>query len=53
MKRVLLDRGPAPRAAAILRRHGLDAVHVSEIGMEQADDVQIMEKVRSDERACV
>jgi predicted nuclease of predicted toxin-antitoxin system len=53
MKRILLDQGLAPHAAAILRQHGLDAVHVSEIGMERADDVQIMEKARIDERVCV
>ena len=40
MKRILLDQGRAPRAAAILRRNGLDALHVSEIGMEQAEDVR-------------
>jgi hypothetical protein len=36
MKRILLDQGPAPHTAAILRRNGLDAVHVSELGMEQS-----------------
>jgi predicted nuclease of predicted toxin-antitoxin system len=53
MKRILLDQGLAPHAAAILRRDGLDAVHVSEIGMEQAEDIQIMERARIDERVCV
>jgi len=52
MKR-LLDQGLAPRAAAILRQHGLDAVHISEIGMEQADDIQILERARIDEMVCV
>jgi predicted nuclease of predicted toxin-antitoxin system len=37
MKGILLDQGLAPRAAATLRQHGLDAVHVSEIEMEQAE----------------
>jgi hypothetical protein len=41
MKSVLLDQGLAPYAATILRQHGVDAVHVSEIGMEQAEDIQI------------
>ena len=36
-----------------MRRHGLDAVHVSEIGMEQAEDVQILEKARVGEMVCV
>ncbi len=53
MKRVLLDQELAPLAAAILRQHGLDAVHVSEIGMERAEDVRIMEKARIDSRVCV
>jgi predicted nuclease of predicted toxin-antitoxin system len=53
MKRILLDQGLAPQAAAILRQHALDAVHVSEIGMEQAEDVQILEKARVDEMVCV
>ena len=53
MKRILLDQRLAPHAAAILRHHGLDAVHVSEIGMEQAEDIQILEKTRIDERVCI
>jgi predicted nuclease of predicted toxin-antitoxin system len=53
MKRILLDQGLAPRAATILRRYGLDAVHVSEIGMERAEDIQILERARNDERVCV
>jgi predicted nuclease of predicted toxin-antitoxin system len=53
MKRLLLDQGLAPRAAAILRQHGFDAVHVSEIGMERAEDIQILERARNDERVCV
>jgi predicted nuclease of predicted toxin-antitoxin system len=53
MKSVLLDQGLAPHAAAILRQRGVDAVHVSEIGMEQAEDVQILERARNDERVCV
>ena len=39
MMRVLLDQGLAPGAAAILRDHGWDAVHVSEVDMQTADDV--------------
>lgn len=53
MKRLPPDQGLAPRAAAILRQHGFDAVHVSDVGMEQAEDVQIIEKARIDERVCV
>jgi predicted nuclease of predicted toxin-antitoxin system len=53
MIRVLLDQGLAPRAAEILREHGLDAVHVSEIGLERAEDVHILEQARNDDRVCV
>jgi predicted nuclease of predicted toxin-antitoxin system len=53
MKRILLDQGLAPRAAAILRQHGLDAVHVSEIGMHKADDIEILERARNEDTVCV
>jgi len=53
MIRLLLDQGLAPRAAEILRRHGLDAIHVSEIGLERAEDIHILEQARNDNRVCV
>lgn len=53
MKRLLLDQGLAPSAAALLRRGGIDAVHVSEIGMERAQDDDILERARAEERVCV
>lgn len=53
MKRILLDQGLAPHAAAILRGQGFDAVHVSEIGMDRAEDTDILELARRDSRACV
>ena len=53
MNRILLDQGLAPHAAAILRQAGIDAVHVSEIGMGQAEDLEILERARHDERICV
>jgi predicted nuclease of predicted toxin-antitoxin system len=53
MKGLLLDQGLAPLTATILRRLGLDAVHVSEIGMERAEDLQILERARIDDRVCV
>ena len=53
MKRILLDQGLAPQAAAILRGYGFDAVHVSEIGMEKADDLLILDRSRSEDRVCV
>ena len=53
MKRILLDQGLAPHAATILRQHGWDAVHVSEIGMARAEDIQILERARNDESVCI
>ena len=53
MTRLLLDQGLAPSAAALLRQSGMDAVHVSEIGMERAQDGDILEKARAEERTCV
>lgn len=53
MNRILLDQGLAPYAAAILRQSGMDAVHVTEIGMEQAEDIDILDRARNDERVCV
>ena len=46
MKRVLLDQGLAPSAAAVLREAGWDAVHVSEVGLDRADDPEIIEYAR-------
>jgi predicted nuclease of predicted toxin-antitoxin system len=53
VKRVLLDQGLAPRAAAILREQGFDAVHVAGIGMERAEDAEILQFARDDSRVCI
>ena len=53
MKPILLDQGLAPLAAAILRQNGFDATHASEIGMEKAEDTQILERARLDDAVCV
>ncbi len=53
MKRVLLDQGLAPRAAALLRTRGWEAVHVSEAGLERADDPGILEFARQRGMTCV
>lgn len=52
MSRILLDQGLSPRAAEILRASGWDAVHVSEIGMHKATDVEILSEARTAERIC-
>ena len=50
---VLLDQGLAPRAAALLVQHGIEATHVSEIGMSEADDSEILEVALQSNRICV
>jgi predicted nuclease of predicted toxin-antitoxin system len=42
MKRGLLDQGLAPAAAFILRDDGWEAIHVGEVGLDRADDVDIL-----------
>jgi predicted Fe-Mo cluster-binding NifX family protein len=39
---VLPDQGLAPRAAMLLRQHGIEAVHVSEIGMANTSRLPAM-----------
>lgn len=53
MKRVLLDQGLAPSAAVRLRAEGWDALHVIEVGLDRADDVEILNFARRDGRTCV
>jgi predicted nuclease of predicted toxin-antitoxin system len=51
--RLLLDQGLAPRTALILNEHGFDAIHVSGIGMAQAEDANILDEGRRDNRIVV
>jgi predicted nuclease of predicted toxin-antitoxin system len=53
MKRVLLDQGLPAKVAIILRTAGWDAVHVREIAMSEADDVDILEFAARDSRVAV
>jgi predicted nuclease of predicted toxin-antitoxin system len=46
MRRILLDQGLGPAAAALLRAEGWDAVHVSEAGLATAEDSEILEFAR-------
>jgi hypothetical protein len=43
MIEVLLDQGLAPRAAVLLVERGMNAVHVSEIGLAEAQDAEILQ----------
>jgi hypothetical protein len=38
MRRILLDQGLAPGAAALLRTEGWDALHVMEAGLDRTGD---------------
>jgi predicted nuclease of predicted toxin-antitoxin system len=50
---LLLDQGLAPGAAAILCGRGFDAVHVMEIGLDRAEDSDILATARLQNRVCV
>jgi predicted nuclease of predicted toxin-antitoxin system len=50
---VLLDQGLAPRAANLLAQRGIEATHVSETGMAEADDSEILEAARQSHWICV
>ena len=53
MIRVLLDQGLAPRTAALLRLAGWDALHASEVGLERAEDSEILDFAQHDSRTCI
>ncbi|MEG4849507.1 DUF5615 family PIN-like protein [Microcoleus sp. B5-D4] len=51
--KLLLDQGLPLSAAALLRDAGIDTIHVGEIGMSQAEDSEIIQKAREEERVVV
>jgi predicted nuclease of predicted toxin-antitoxin system len=51
--KLLLDQGIPPSTAELLRGQGLDAVHVSEVGYARADDIQIIELSRTEDRIII
>ena len=51
--RLVLDQGLAPRAAELLCEMGMDAVHVSTVGLDHATDEMILEFGRASGRTCV
>lgn len=53
MNRILLDQGLSPGTATLLRAEGWDAVHVTEVGLDQAEDSEILDFARQDGRTCV
>ena len=51
--RLGLDQGLPFRAAAVLRRDGIDTAHASEVGLSRASDDDILEWCRKEERILV
>jgi predicted nuclease of predicted toxin-antitoxin system len=51
--KLLLDQGLPPLTAELLRRQGIDAIHVSEIGYSRAEDTQIIELAQTNERIII
>ena len=51
--KLLLDQGLPRSAANLLRAAEIDAVHVAEIDLAAAEDVQILQKAREDMRVVV
>ena len=53
MKRLLLDQGLPRSTGALLASAGWDVVHVAEIGMSRAADLDFLNLARSERRVCV
>lgn len=53
MTRLLLDQGRPRSTALILNQAGWDVVHVAEIDMSRATDVEILDAARQQQRICV
>jgi predicted nuclease of predicted toxin-antitoxin system len=48
--KLLLDQGLPLSAAALLRNTNIDAIHVGEIGMSEAEDADIIQRARNEGR---
>ncbi|OLP18701.1 hypothetical protein BST81_09270 [Leptolyngbya sp. 'hensonii'] len=51
--KLLLDQGLPLSAAALLRDANIDTIHVGEIGMSEAEDADIIQRARDEERVVV
>lgn len=51
--KLLLDQGLPRTTAAILRGEGVDATHTGEIGMSTAEDAEIIERAKNENRIVV
>jgi predicted nuclease of predicted toxin-antitoxin system len=48
--KLLLDQGLPRSAATLLWDAGIETIHVSEIGMSEAEDAEIIQRAREEER---
>jgi predicted nuclease of predicted toxin-antitoxin system len=53
VKRLLLDQGLPRSTTTLLTQTGFDVIHVSDIGMSRADDVDILQRARTEARVCI
>lgn len=53
MKRVVLDQGCPRSTADILNLQGWDVLHVSDIGLSRATDLEILNWAKEHDRVCV
>ena len=51
--KLLLDQGLPPLTAELIRGQGIDAVHVSEVGLSRAEDLRIIELAQTDNRIII
>lgn len=51
--RFLIDQNRSPRLAELLRDAGHDAVHASELGLERAEDRELLSLAANDDRTVV
>jgi predicted nuclease of predicted toxin-antitoxin system len=53
MTRLLLDQGLSPATATLLNEGGLDTLHVSNVALDRAEDLDILEYCLVENRVCV
>lgn len=51
--RLLIDESLQHDLAGVLSSHGHDAVHVADVGLQGAPDVEVLAKARADDRVVV
>lgn len=51
--RLLLDQGTPRSTAKLLTDAGFDAVHTADLGLAEADDTEIIEAARDDDRVVI